>query len=72
LGLRVIRYPNPQFEIAFTIEYELESIVGEMRAQQTQLEVHRSHHSARKSTSCGFNEQCSERLDLQMVLPLDW
>lgn len=67
----VIRYPDRQFEIEFTTEHELEleSILGEMREKREQLDVHRSHNSVRKCASCGFSEQCSERLDTQIALP---
>jgi CRISPR-associated exonuclease Cas4 len=69
----VIRYPQQEFEIAFTTEYELEleSILGEMREKRTQREIHRSHNSTRKCASCGYNEECNERLDTQIALPLD-
>jgi CRISPR-associated exonuclease Cas4 len=70
----VIRYPHQQFEIAFTPEYEaeLEGILDDIREKQKQSDVHRSHNIGKRCASCGFTEQCRERLDLQMVLPLDF
>jgi CRISPR-associated exonuclease Cas4 len=69
----VIRYPQEQFEIAFTPEREAElvAILREMWQKKREREVHRNHTSAQRCAACGFRRECEERLDVQTALPFE-
>jgi CRISPR-associated exonuclease Cas4 len=69
----VIRYPERSFEVAFTLqrERELMEIVKDIEAKRQLLDVHRSHSKGKRCAACGYSEQCSERLDIQIKLPFD-
>jgi CRISPR-associated exonuclease Cas4 len=63
----VIRYQAQEFVIEFTPDREvaLAGILAEMRDKHGFEEVHRSHTNPRVCASCGFREQCEERLDVE-------
>jgi CRISPR-associated exonuclease Cas4 len=61
----LIKYRNRVFEIEYTAELErkLKSLVNEVRSLDPTSDVPRSHHSASRCRSCGYAENCDQRLD---------
>ncbi|MBI5668038.1 MAG: CRISPR-associated protein Cas4 [Chloroflexi bacterium] len=66
----VIRYPEQQFTVEFTVEREstLAQILSEMRQKRQISNVHRSHNNPRMCATCGFRDYCDEQLAMQQPL----
>jgi CRISPR-associated exonuclease Cas4 len=60
----ILHYSNRTFAIDFTSELEtaLVNLLDEMRAQERQKEVDRSHVSAGRCHSCGYRTVCAQKL----------
>lgn len=61
----LIKYRNRVFEIEYSpaLEANLKSLIQEVRSTDPSLEVPRSHHSAARCRSCGYNLNCEQRLE---------
>jgi CRISPR-associated exonuclease Cas4 len=66
----ILRYPERQFTVEFTLarEQELRNILSSMRQERRVQEVHRSHTNPNLCAACGFKAQCDERLPEQTGL----
>lgn len=63
----IIRYPQRQFQVDFTLEREqqLRVILADMRQAQALDEAHRSHQNPRLCAACGYRVECDESLHQQ-------
>jgi CRISPR-associated exonuclease Cas4 len=60
----ILHYPNRTFAIDFTPQLEdaLLDLLEEMRSQDREAEIHRSHESAARCLRCGYRSTCEEAL----------
>ena len=60
----IIHYPGRDFAIDYTpaLEADLQVLIADMRSDDRQPEVHRSHEEALRCKHCGYRGDCNERL----------
>jgi len=60
----IIRYPERTFAIDYTsaLEADLHALLDEMRRAERRGDGGRSHHQAARCASCGYRENCDQRL----------
>ena len=60
----LIAYRNRTFAVDYTpqLESELTNLLAEMREQERQAEVHRSHEEKARCAACGYRSVCNEKL----------
>ncbi len=60
----ILRYPNRTYRIDYTPELEqtAREIIAQMRQQEYQRELHRSHDAPARCRRCGYRSTCAEKL----------
>lgn len=61
----ILHYPNRTYRIDYTAELEraTREIIAQMRQQEFQRELHRSHESPARCRGCGYRSICPEKLN---------
>lgn len=62
----ILRYPERTFAIDYTpaLEKRLLEMIEDIRSQERQKQVSRSHESPQRCNSCGYRSVCDQRLRL--------
>jgi CRISPR-associated exonuclease Cas4 len=60
----ILHYPDRTYRIDYTPELEqtVRATIVDMREQERQREIHRSHESPARCRGCGYRSTCQEKL----------
>ncbi len=60
----ILRYRNKEENISYTInkEKKLHQVLDQIRLSHDQPEIHRSHSQPARCRSCGYRDECEEKL----------